>query len=151
MLFKIVTGTGRISSKFTYNLGKPLQKVSLALVQGLPTQRAQSAVTDSALTRRVAVLGHGFRDFLPSFPVQFGIATDYRSLYYNFTQRDRGKFCLYNAMLMVDGRKLHSSRVCTQRKLVITDVLGQRIGHIFKGQADQEESLKMEPTVPKCR
>ena len=41
--------------------------------------------------------------------------------------------------------KLHSSRMCTQRTLVVTDILGQRIGHIFKDQANQEESLKMEP------
>jgi len=123
----------------------PRQKVSPALVQGLPTQGAQSAVTDSALARRVAVLSHGFRDFLPSFPVEFGIVTDYRSSYYNFTLRYREVFCLYNAMLMVDKCNHHSSRLCTLRKLVVTDVLGQRIGHIFKGQADQEESLKMEP------
>jgi hypothetical protein len=46
---------------------------------------------------------------------------------------------------MVDECNLHSSRMFAQRKLVDTDVSGQRIGHIFKGQADQEESLKMEP------
>jgi hypothetical protein len=72
----------------------PRQKVSPALVQGLPTQRAQPAVTDSALTRRVTVLGHGFRDFLQSFIAEFGIVTDYRSLYDNFTLRDREVFCL---------------------------------------------------------
>ena len=32
-----------------------------------------------------------------------------------------------------------------QRKLVVTDVSGQHIGHIFKCQAAQEESLKTEP------
>jgi len=37
LFFKIVMGTGRISSKFTYNLGMPRHKVSPALVQGLPT------------------------------------------------------------------------------------------------------------------
>ena len=46
---------------------------------------------------------------------------------------------------MADECNLHSSRMCTQCKLAVRDVSGQRIGHIFKCQAAQEEFLKVEP------